>query len=244
MIVLRFLHTIFGWLFILLWTMFLACFIVVAGDTEFSEKVLRVWSRVWLAAVGARVLSQRHPSIDKTKSYVYVSNHTSDLDVPAILATAQVPLRFIAKKELQRIPVFGWAARRMGHVFIDRKDSRGAALAIKRRIARGLQGVGLFFFAEGTRSTTEALLPFKKGAAIAAIETGLDCVPIAVVGARDVVKPKGFGLFHPGPIAVVFGEPVSIAGHTLEDRDALVAVQRAAVERAIVEAHALLGRRS
>ena len=53
MIVLRFLHTIFGWLFILLWTMFLACFIVVAGDTEFSEKVLRVWSRVWLAVVGA-----------------------------------------------------------------------------------------------------------------------------------------------------------------------------------------------
>jgi 1-acyl-sn-glycerol-3-phosphate acyltransferase len=244
MIVLRFLHTIFGWVFLLFWTMFLACFIVIGGDSEFSENVLRVWSRVWLRVFGARVYFQRHPSIDQTRSYVYVSNHTSDLDVPAILATAGVPLRFIAKKELQRVPVFGWAARRMGHVFIDRKDSRGAALAIKKRISRGLQGVGLFFFAEGTRSTTEEMLPFKKGAAIAAIETGLDCVPIAVVGAREVLKPKGFGLFHPGPIAVVFGEPVPVAGHTVDERDDLVALQRRAVEDTIVEARNLLGHKS
>jgi 1-acyl-sn-glycerol-3-phosphate acyltransferase len=242
MIVLRFLHTIFGWLFILLLTMFLACFIAASGETQFSEKVLRVWSRIWLAVVGARVRFQQHPSIDKTRSYVYVSNHTSILDVPAILAVADHPLRFIAKKELQRVPVFGWAARRMGHVFIDRRDSRGAALAIKKRISRGLQGVGLFFFAEGTRSTTEEMLPFKKGAAIAAIETGIDCVPIAVVGAREVLKPKGFSLFRPGPIAVVFGEPVKVLGHTIDERDELVAAQRAAVERTIVEARELLKR--
>ncbi|HEX4384733.1 MAG TPA: lysophospholipid acyltransferase family protein [Myxococcales bacterium] len=240
MIVIRFLHTVFGWFFILLLTMFLACFIVVAGDRDFSEKVLKVWSRVWLAVVGAKVRFQQHPAIEKQKSYVYVSNHTSNLDVPCILASSDHPLRFIAKKELQRIPVFGWAARRMGHVFIDRKDSRGAARAIQKRIDRGLQGVGLFFFAEGTRSTTEDLLPFKKGAAIAAIETGLDCVPIAVVGARDVLKPKGFALFHPGTIAVVFGEPVPVKGHTLDERDALVAEQRVAVERTIAEGRALL----
>jgi 1-acyl-sn-glycerol-3-phosphate acyltransferase len=244
MIVIRFLHTVFGWLFILLLTMFLACFIVVGGDRDFSEKVLRVWSRIWLGVIGAKVVFEQHPSIDKQKSYVYVSNHTSNLDVPAILSVSDHPLRFIAKKELQRIPVFGWAARRMGHVFIDRKDSRGAALAIQKRIGRGLQGVGLFFFAEGTRSTTEALLPFKKGAAIAAIETGLDCVPIAVVGARDVLKPKGFALFNPGTIAVVFGEPVPVKGHILDERDALVAEQRAAVERTIARGFALLGRTS
>jgi 1-acyl-sn-glycerol-3-phosphate acyltransferase len=244
MIVIRFLHTVFGWLFILLLTMFLACFIVVAGDRDFSEKVLRVWSRVWLGVIGAKVVFRQHPSIDKQKSYVYVSNHTSNLDVPAILSVSDHPLRFIAKKELQRIPIFGWAARRMGHVFIDRRDSRGAALAIQKRIDRGLQGVGLFFFAEGTRSTTEELLPFKKGAAIAAIETGLDCVPIAVVGARDVLKPKGFALFNPGTIAVVFGEPVPVKGHTLDERDALVAEQRTAVEKTISQGFELLGRKS
>jgi 1-acyl-sn-glycerol-3-phosphate acyltransferase len=235
-----FLRTIFGWLFILLLTMFLALLIAIAGDSEFSEGVLRVWSRLFLAVTGCRVVSVKHPAIEQGKSYVYVSNHTSNLDVPAILATAGVPLRFIAKKELQRIPLFGWAARRMGHVFIDRRDSRGAALAIRARIERGLSGVGLFFFAEGTRSTTEFLLPFKKGAAIAAIETGLDCVPIAVAGAREVVKPKGFSLFKPGPVAVVYGEPVRVAGHSLDERDQLVAEQRAAVEKALAQARGLI----
>ena len=93
------------------------------------------------------------------------------------MSVSPEPLRFIAKQELARIPIFGWAARRMGHVFIDRRDSHGAAKAIADRIARGLSGVGLFFFAEGTRSTTEQLLPFKKGFAHFAI----DYVPEAAI---------------------------------------------------------------
>jgi 1-acyl-sn-glycerol-3-phosphate acyltransferase len=128
----------------------------------------------------------------------------------------------------------------MGHVFIDRKDRGGATKAIQGRIERGLRGASLFFFAEGTRSVADELLPFKKGAAVAAIETGLDCVPIAVAGARTVLKPKGFSLFQPGPVAVVLGEPISAAGHALERRDALVAEQRAAVQRSLEEARALL----
>jgi 1-acyl-sn-glycerol-3-phosphate acyltransferase len=240
MIVLRFLRTILGWALVLSSTMFFAALIAIGGDSEFSEKCLRVWSRLFLAVAGGKVTSTKHPAIDPHKSYVYVSNHTSNLDVAAILSTAGVPLRFIAKRELERIPLFGFAARRMGHVFIDRKDSRSAALAIRERIDRGLSGVGLFFFAEGTRSTTETMLPFKKGAAIAAIETGLDCVPIAVAGAREVLKPKGFSLFKPGPVAVVYGKPVPVAGHTLDERDALVAEQRAAVEQALEDAKGLL----
>src|SRR5260370_34275557 len=149
-------------------------------------------------------------------------------------------MRFIAKDELSRIPMFGWAAKRMGHVFIDRKDSHGAAKAIRSRIERGLSGIALFFFAEGTRSTGDELLPFKKGAAIAALETGLDCVPIAVAGAREVLKPKGLSVFRPGPVAVVFGKPIPVAGHSLDRRHELVAASRAGVEAALAEARALV----
>ncbi len=84
------------------------------------------------------------------------------------------------------------------------------------------------------------MLPFKKGAAVAALETGLDCVPIAVAGARDVLKPKGLSVFRPGPVAVVFGAPIPVAGHSIDDRDRLVAAQRAAVESALAEARALV----
>src|SRR5207253_5925113 len=88
--------------------------------------------------------------------------------------------------------------------------------------------------------TTDELLPFKKGAAIAALEARVDCVPIGVAGAREVLAPKGFSLFRPGTIAVVFGPPIPIADHTLEERDRLVAEQRKAVEACVRQARALL----
>jgi 1-acyl-sn-glycerol-3-phosphate acyltransferase len=213
----------------------------VSGEGEASERLMRLWCRLVLFCAGARVVARVHP-LDRSRTYVFVSNHTSHIDVPAIVSVSPEPLRFIAKQELGRIPLFGWAARRMGHVFIDRRDSHGASKSIGERIARGLRGVGLFFFAEGTRSTTPDLLPFKKGAAVTALGTGLDCVPIGIAGAREVLAPKGFSLFRPGPIAVVFGAPIQVTGHTLEDRDRLVSEQRAAVEACVREARVLLGK--
>jgi 1-acyl-sn-glycerol-3-phosphate acyltransferase len=239
-IVFRFLRTVLGWGVIIVMTLTFATLIGISGETEFSENVLRTWARLFLFIAGAKVTVRREEDLPKGESFVFVSNHTSNLDVPAILAVSDRPLRFIAKQELRRIPIFGWAADRMGHVFIDRKDSHGAAKAIRRRIERGLSGVGLFFFAEGTRSTTDELLPFKKGAAVAALETSLDCIPIAVAGARSVLKPKGFSLFQPGRVAVVFGKRLPVAGHTIEERTELVAEQRVAVEAALAQARSLL----
>lgn len=236
----RFLRTLAGWPLIVLATMACATLIGLSGETEFSERVLRAWARFFCRVCGARVTVRRDALLEHDRSYVFVSNHTSNLDAPAILSVIDHPLRFIAKQELSHIPIFGWAARRMGHVFIDRKDSHGAAQSIRDRISRGLAGVSLFFFAEGTRSTTDEMLPFKKGAAVAALQTGLDCAPIAVAGARDVLKPKGLARFAPGPVAVVFGAPVPVAGHSLEQRAELVKAQRAAVEQALTEARALV----
>jgi 1-acyl-sn-glycerol-3-phosphate acyltransferase len=243
-IVFRFLHTLLGWAWIVTDTMISAVRIGVHGESEASERVLRGWARRFLRVTGAKVTSVRRAELDRGRSYVFVSNHTSNLDVAVILSVVDHPLRFIAKRELEKIPIFGWAARRMGHVFINRKDSSAAAKAIEGRIERGLRGVSLFFFAEGTRAVADELLPFKKGAAVAAIETGLDSVPIAVAGARAVLKPKGFALIRPGPVAVVLGEPILAAGHSLERRDDLVAEQRAAVGRALEEARAMLPTRT
>ncbi len=240
MIVFRFLRTVLGWAFIVTDTMMCAVRIGLAGESERSQRILRGWAYRFLWVTGGRVYVRRETVLDLHRSYVFVSNHTSNLDVPSIISVCSHPLRFIAKMELRRIPIFGWAAERMGHIFIDRKDSQRSTKAIRERIDRGLRGGSLFFFAEGTRSTGDEMLPFKKGAAVAALETGLDCVPIAVAGARDVLKPKGFALFRPGPVAVVFGKPIPVAGHTLEERDQFVAEQRAAVEAALAEARTML----
>ena len=240
MIAFRFLRTVLGWAWILADTMVSAAAIGISGETEFSERVLRAWARRFLRVAGARVIVRRDAELDPDRSYVFVSNHTSNLDVAAILSVNDHPIRFIAKKELSRIPLFGWAAKRMGHVFIDRKDHGGATKAIRERIGRGLRGASLFFFAEGTRSVADELLPFKKGAAVAALETHLVCGRIAVAGARAVLKPKGLSLFQPGTVAVVFGAPIPSSSHALERRDELVARQRTAVEDALRKARKLV----
>ena len=148
MIVLLFLRTVFGWIAFFIATMVHAFLIVLGGESDFSERVLRSWARFFVWVTGARLTVKFDAPLDPQKSYVYVSNHTSNLDALALLAVIDRPLRFIAKKELSRIPLFGWAARRMGHVFIDRKDRQGATRAIRQRIDKGLGGVALFFFAE------------------------------------------------------------------------------------------------
>lgn len=235
--ILSILRTVIGLPLIVIGVVVAATVIGIAGDGPFADRVLHAWCRLVLFCAGARVIAQA-PPLDPRKSYVFVSNHTSNLDVPAIVPYAPTPVRFVAKSQLRKIPVFGWGAERMGHVFIDRRDAHGAAKAISARLRKGLGGVGLFFFAEGTRSPTDELLPFKKGAAVAALTSGLDCIPIGVAGARHVL-PKGFPLFRPGTIAVVFGDPIPVAGHSLQDRDRLVAEQRAAVEQCLRKAREL-----
>src|SRR2546428_9313590 len=164
-IVLRFLRTVLGWVWTFTDTMTTALRIGLRGESEMAERLIRGWARRFLRVAGAQVIVGRDAELDRNRSYVFVSNPTSYLDVPAIISVADHPLRFIAKQELTYIPLFGWAARRMGHVFIDRKDRRGATKAIRERFARGLRGASLLFFAEGTRAVGDELLPFKKRAA-------------------------------------------------------------------------------
>ncbi len=238
----RFLRTAIGAPLIFLDMCAMATLIILGGEGALSEWALRAWCKffLWMAGARVRVIGEK---LDPARSYVFVSNHTSHLDAPALIAHLGRPLRFIAKKELSYIPFFGTAASRMGHVFIDRKNSRAAANAIARRLQRGFtEGVGLLFFAEGTRATSDSLLPFKKGAAVAALETGLDVVPIAVAGARSVLPPKGLALFTPGPIVLAVGKPIAIANFNYEKREALTAAQFEAVGKLLDQARAELGR--
>ena len=134
----RALRTFIGMPLIALAVVPIGLLIGLSGEGEASERLMRAWCRFVLFCAGARVMARVHP-LDRSHSYVFVSNHTSHIDVPAIVSVSPEPLRFIAKQELGRIPLFGWAARRMGHVFIDRRDSHGAAKSIGDRIAAPAQ---------------------------------------------------------------------------------------------------------
>jgi 1-acyl-sn-glycerol-3-phosphate acyltransferase len=188
--------------------------------------VHRTWSRFLLALAGIHVRVEGLENIRPGAAQVVVANHQSLFDILALFAVLPVSLRYIAKIELSRIPVFGGAMRQAGHVFIDRSDLRQAIRAMRAAGARMREdGLTLGVFPEGTRSRDGRLQPFRKGSFVLAIETGTRLVPVAIQGGRAIL-PKGRRLLHPGPMRVCCAPAIELDRLEREDRDSLLAETR------------------
>ncbi len=181
----------------------------------------RAWARRLLRWAASDVVLENEHVIDPDRPQILVANHSSWFDILAL--TAYLPGRtlFVAKQELGKIPVFGRAARACGHIFIDRYDRNRAvdSLAAARKILEE-ESPTVIMFPEGTRSATGELMRFKKGAFVLAIQTGVDVVPVAISGSREILR-KGSLMVHPGTIRVRFGEPIRIEGLDLDHRNEL-----------------------
>jgi 1-acyl-sn-glycerol-3-phosphate acyltransferase len=128
---------------------------------------------------------------------------------------------FVAKKEVERIPVFGAAVKACGHIYIDRGDKTRALASLdiaRKKLEESAPTI--IMFPEGTRSDTGELGPFKKGAFVLAVQAGASVVPAAIFGSRQVMK-KGSLLVHSGVVRVHFGEPIQVGGYSMEDRGRL-----------------------
>jgi 1-acyl-sn-glycerol-3-phosphate acyltransferase len=166
--------------------------------------------------------------LDPRQACVYACNHQSQFDIPALVVTMPADFRMVAKRSLLYIPVFGWALWLAGFVFIDRSNREQAIRSLKRASDRLRRGTSIVVFAEGTRSRTGELLPFKRGGFVMAIEAGVPVVPVTVRGGRDIL-PKGSLRVRPGRIEVHFGAPVDTRAYDYESRDALIARVREAI---------------
>lgn len=155
-------------------------------------------------------------NIQKKTSYIYVSNHTSFLDIPGIRLLIPGEFRPIAKKELLKIPVFGFIVR-AATVVVDRSNAQSRKQSIEklRDILKG--GTSILVFAEGTQNRTKEILqPFKDGAFRIAIDTQLPIIPLVVIGAGPLMPPGKMDI-KPGNIKVVAGEPIRVEGLTTDD---------------------------
>jgi len=192
---------------------------------RFAATQARVLTRV----LGVRVKVRGLEHVDG-KPCVFVSNHRSHFDIPAILGFVPGINRFTAKKELFREPVLGLVMRTMGMVPVDREHPENAIERLRR--LRN-DGHSLVFFPEGTRSRDGVLGPFKKGAFVTAIELGLPIVPIACRGSETIMPAGGYLSILPGEMELVILEPVATEGLTYEQRDALAAQIRARIATAL-----------
>jgi 1-acyl-sn-glycerol-3-phosphate acyltransferase len=184
-------------------------FRVPQGPESIYARCVRRWAKSvnWAAGVRVRVHGQLAPS---GQGAVYVANHVSWFDIFAL--AAEVPwCSFIAKSELRKIPIFGFAAQVVGIVFLDR-DNRKAAFESYEKAAGAVQrGRSIIVCPEGTRGYDYHLRPFKKGPFVFAIASQAPLIPAIVHGAREVM-PKGTFRIRPGVVDLHFLEPIPTAG--------------------------------
>lgn len=199
---------------------------------SFHRFIVQPWALVMLRLAGVRVTIDGQANIPQDEqSCIVVMNHQSHLDVPLIVHVVPLQLRFIGKIELKRIPVFGSAVLRSGHFFINRQDHQHALEGIKAagESAREKQ-LSLVFAPEGTRSPDGHLLPFKKGAFVMSIETGLPILPVTINGTAKRL-PKGSLRARSGPVQVVIHPLMLPSGLTYNDRDYLAEKVRDIIEK-------------
>ncbi|HEX2642216.1 MAG TPA: lysophospholipid acyltransferase family protein, partial [Thermoanaerobaculia bacterium] len=187
--------------------------------------ISRVWSRCLLAASGVRVDTEYAAELVPGASYVFLCNHQSLFDIPALLATCPGQVRFLAKRTLFLIPIFGWALAAGGFIPIDRKDRSKARQSFAAAIDRLRGGVSILLFPEGTRSLTDTLLPFQRGGFLIALKTGLPIVPVGIEGSR-AIQHRGNWAIRPGRVVVRYGAPLRPADYGLRRKGELIAEVR------------------
>jgi len=167
--------------------------------------------------------------MDWDRPLVVVANHQSWFDVFALAAYLPAKARFVAKEELGRIPIFGNAWKSCGHISVDRTDRKQAVRSLQEAGQRVREEkLAMILFPEGTRSPDGRLLPFKKGAFVLAIETGVPIVPVGISGTRDVMA-KGSFRIRSADITIRVGEPILVEGLGHEKRDVLLRRSRDSV---------------
>jgi 1-acyl-sn-glycerol-3-phosphate acyltransferase len=200
---------------IVLNTVVFAPLVVAAAaiDGRWGYRLSRLWVRINLLLTGVRIHARREAALDPDAAYVFMSNHQSHFDVLAVVAALpEFQLRWVAKKELTTVPVFGWALRHADHIIIDRSNHAQAMKTLRAAADKMRQGLSVIIFPEGTRGPGDGtLLPFKKGGFVLAQEAGIPIVPIVVQGSADVLSRHGWQV-HGGDIDVLVGEPIAVTG--------------------------------
>ncbi|MGA9980848.1 MAG: lysophospholipid acyltransferase family protein [Candidatus Sulfotelmatobacter sp.] len=179
----------------------------ISGDIRLLYRMFMwgCWWGVWLT--GVRVQTVGLDQLDKSRTYIFMTNHVSNLDPP--IQTPLIPRRtsVMVKKELFRFPILGQAMRMGSLVPVDRGNRDAGIEAVRAAKAVVAQGLNMIIYVEGKRSFDGKLLPFKKGPFYLAMECGVPVVPITIVG-TFYAMPKSRFAIKPGPVQVIFHPPI------------------------------------
>jgi 1-acyl-sn-glycerol-3-phosphate acyltransferase len=214
-------HTVF-------WASVVCVRALFGRNGEGAVRATRNWARWILWTSRVRVEVEGLENIAPDRSYVVMSNHQSAFDIAAIGATLPLSWRFVAKRELTRIPIFGRGLVAAGHIVIDRADKESSIRTLRQAAERVRSGTSVVVFPEGTRSRTGELGPFKSGGFHLALEAGVPVLPATVSGSRRITPPRSLRILS-GRILVRYGKPVPTETLAKDDRERLKAEVRQAI---------------
>lgn len=186
------------------------------------------WTGVKLA--GVKVETVGREKIDPSRTYIFMSNHTSNLDPPILLPLIPRRTSVMAKKELFRYPILGETMRMGSLVPVDRGNRDAGIAAVKAAADVIRQGVNMTIYVEGKRSFDGKLLPLKKGPFYLAMECGVPVVPVTIVGSHDLM-PKARFRISPGTVKVIFHDPIE--PEDFLNRDCLMERVRSTITRGL-----------
>jgi 1-acyl-sn-glycerol-3-phosphate acyltransferase len=184
-----------------------------------------IWSRInaFLTPMIVKVTGKEN--IDKERSYVVISNHQSLYDIFVIYGWLGIDIKWIMKKELAKIPGIGFGSKKVGHIFIDRSNSRVALESLNEAKRKLVHGTSVVIFPEGTRSETGQIGSFKKGAFKLALGLGLPILPITIMGTKDILPTDTIAV-KPGKACMIIHEPIEIHHYNEETIKDLMAMAR------------------
>jgi 1-acyl-sn-glycerol-3-phosphate acyltransferase len=192
------------------------------GAAENSiHKIARTWATILLKISNVQVSVHGTEHISTERPFIFMSNHQSDFDILIILAYLPGQFRWIAKKELFRIPVFGRAMKKAGYIEIDRQNHDRALQNLTEAARKIREGKSVMSFPEGTRSLDGTVKAFKKGMFHLAIEAGVPIIPITIIGAAEIM-PKRSLKINPGRITLIIDQPIEVTAYAEASRPELI----------------------
>jgi 1-acyl-sn-glycerol-3-phosphate acyltransferase len=189
----------------------------------------RWWCRLIAWTIGARIRVHGTGNVKPDVSYIYMANHSSLIDTPALFAYLPYQFKIMAKKQLFYVPFMGWHLWTSGNFPIDRGNARKTARSLRRVVDGVRAGKSLAVFPEGTRTPDGRLQEFKPGAFKIALRAGVPIVPVTIRGTFALL-PKTTLAPRPGRVDVFIGKPIDPGAYDEHRLPDLIQQTRDAIE--------------
>jgi len=195
---------------------------------ELQHWCARWWCRLVAWTIFARIHVHGVAHVRRGRPYVYMANHASLIDTPALFAYLPYQFRIMAKKSLFNVPFMGWHLRTAGHFPIDHGNPRKTAVSLRRVIEGVKAGRSLAVFPEGRRTDDGQLQAFEPGAFKIALRAGVPIVPVTIRGTFKML-PRTSLAPRPGRVDVIISEPIETTDYNEKTLPALIEIVRMAI---------------